>query len=179
MQKRTYVTLIIAALLALILGGVTWYGVDAIIALKNNSDSTRGEFQSWIRKSKQVLSLRKTLDRAAAVDASLKEFSFAVTDENQIQLIADFERIGRMTGVKAEVRDLEVSPDSTSLAGSLTFIGEWKKVYHALAALEVYPIKIFISDVSINEDQSAVAMGSAKANFRANVRFILLHTHKP
>lgn len=179
MQKRTYVTLIVAIVLALILGGVLWYGVSSIITLKGEEDTARGEFQSWIRKSKQVLSLRKTLDRAAAVDASLQEFSFAVTDENQIQLISDLERIGKVTGVKAEVKDLSVSPDSTSLAGSLTFTGDWTSVYHALASLEVYPIKIFVSDVTIGEETSQSTTGVAKMNYRANVRFVLLHTHKP
>lgn len=171
--------MIVAAVLALSLGGFAWYGVSAIITLKGESDVARGEFQSWIRKSKQVLSLRKTLDRAAAVDASLQEFSFTVTDENQIQLISDLERIGRVTGAKAEVKDLEVSPDSTSVSGSLTFIGDWKSVYHALEALEVYPFKMFISDVTIGADQTLVATGPAKTNYRANVRFILMHTHKP
>jgi hypothetical protein len=179
MQKRTYITLTVAALLAIIFGGIVWYGVDAITTLKGESDAARGEFQSWIRKSKQVLSLRKTLDRAAAVDASLQEFSFSVTDENQIQLISDLERIGKVAGVKAEVRDLEVAPDSTSVAGSLSFIGDWKSVYHAIAALEVYPFKIFVSDVTINEDTPTQVGTATKTNYRANVRFVLLHTHKP
>lgn len=179
MQKRTYVTLIVAAVLALGLGGFVWYGIDAIITLKQESDATRGEFQSWIRKSKQVLSLRKTLDKAAAVDASLEEFSFIVTDENQIQLISDLERIGKVTGVKAEVRDLEVAPDSSSVSGSLSLIGDWKSVYHALAALEVYPFRLFVSDVSIVEDAAQAVAGTARSNYRANVRFVLLHTHKP
>jgi hypothetical protein len=179
MQKRTYVTLIIAVLFALILGGFTWYAVDAVITLKNESDAARGEFQSWIRKSKQVLSLRKTLDRAAAVDSSLQQFSFTVTDENQIQFISDLERIGRVTGAKADVRDLEVAPDFTSVSGSLSFIGDWKSVYHALAALEVYPVKIFVSDVTINPDQSQVTSSAQKPQYRANVSFVLLHTHKP
>ncbi|HXK37730.1 MAG TPA: hypothetical protein VJ579_01550 [Candidatus Paceibacterota bacterium] len=179
MQKRTYITLIVAALLAVILGGIVWYGIDAITTLKGESDTARGEFQSWIRKSKQVLSLRKTLDRAVAVDASLQEFSFTVTDENQIQLISDLERIGRVTGVKAEVRDLEVAADSSSIAGSLSFIGEWKNVYHAIAALEVYPFKLFISDITISEDSPSQSGGVSRVNYRANVRFTLLHTHKP
>lgn len=179
MQKRTYVTLIVVAVIALLLGGALWYGVSSIVSLKSEEDTARGEFQSWIRKSKQVLSLRKTLDRAAAVDASLQEFSFVVTDENQIQLISDLERIGKVTGVKTEVKDLAVSPDATSLAGSLTFTGEWTSVYHALAALEVYPIKIFVSDVTVSEEPVQSTTGPAKTNYRANVRFMLLHTHKP
>ncbi len=179
MQKRTYITLAISIVLALVLGIAVWYGVSAIITLKNESDVSRGEFQSWIRKSKQVLSLRKTLDRAAAVDASLQEFSFTVTDENQIQLISDLERIGKVTGAKAEVRDLEVAPDSTSLSGSLTFTGEWGNVYHALAALEAYPVKFYLSDVSINEYQGTTASATTKTIYRANVRFTILHTHKP
>lgn len=179
MKKRTYVLLISSFILLLALGGVLWYGVNSVVTLKEQEGTLRGEMESWIKKGRQTTNLQNTLTEAKKVKGNIDEYFFVPTEENQITLISDLEKIIKDTGSTGEVKSLDVMTDYSKVIGSLSIHGEWNDVYHTLLALEAYPIKLNLDDVSISELQTSVENKGKKPIYNANVRFTITNIHKP
>lgn len=180
MKKRTYTLLISSFILLLTLGGVLWYGLNSVVNLKEEESTLRGEMESWIKKSKQATTLQSTLTEAKKVKGVIDEYFFVPTEENQISLISDLEKIIKDTGSAGEIKSLDVMPDYSKVVGSIVIHGEWNDVYHTLVALEAYPIKLNLDDVSISEQQNVgVDSKTKKPTYVANVKFTITNIHKP
>ncbi len=182
MNKRTYILLSISSLILIILGGILWYGITSVVSLKDEENVLRGEMQAWIKRSKQTSSLQNTLLEAKKAKASMDNYYFVATEENQIALISEIETLIKDTGSKGEVNSIDVAPDYSRLIGSVTIVGEWNDVYHSLLALEAYPIKINLDDTYITEDSSIAFESKAKSGrpvYRAVVRWTITNVRKP
>lgn len=185
MHKKTYILLLISFALLVSLSGVIWYALSSVVTLKDEENILRGELQSWVKRSKQTSSLQNTLIEARRVKLAMDDYFFVPTEENQIALISDLERVIKETGSAGEVKSLDVNADYSKVVGSITVSGEWNNVYHTLLALEAYPIKLNLDDISILEEKSGVAetkngvAPNKKLNYRANIKFTITNTRKP
>lgn len=141
--------------------------------MKASSVAERAEFESWNHRSKQVLSLRKTLENAQELDKELQDHYFVASDDNQIQFISDMEQLGRTIGVKSSVDDLSASSDYSSISGSITLDGTWPNIFAAVGAIENYPYQLDITDLTIAPD------GVGQTEYRANLHFVIRHVTKP
>ncbi len=182
MKRRTCALLIISIFTSIILGLILFQGIYSIFSLKKEEGSLRGEMEAWVKKGKQTSSLQNTLVQAKKVRELINKYFFDPTEENQILLISDIEKIVRDTGSSGEVKSFDLLNDKSKIIGSVLITGEWSNVYHTILALEAYPIKLNLDDVSILEDR--VIPGdeknkiSQKIIYRANIRFTITNIAK-
>lgn len=185
MHKKTYTLVFVLGILFFGLSGILWYGISSVITLKNEENALRGEFQSWVRRSKQMSSFYNTLEEAKRIKEATQEYYFVPTEENQILLISGLERAVRESGAKGEVKSLDVSSDYTKVAGGISLSGDWNSVFHALLSLEAYPIGLSLNDIAITEERSSAndvlvsASSTPKTIYRANIQFSITNIRKP
>lgn len=183
MKRKTYIILLISISLMMILGGILFYGASSVLSLKEQGSTLRGELDSWLRRSRDSSNLQETLAKAKNVKTEMDNYVFVATEENQIAFISEIENIMSRTGTRGEVRSLDVTPDYTKLICSITFSGDWPNVYQTILALEAYPIKINLDDVSIVEEKpTETTPSNAKIlsqEYRANVKFTITSMRKP
>lgn len=185
MKNKTYILFMISISLFIVLSGVLYYGVTSILTLKNDESTLRGELDSWLKRSRDSSTLQENLTEAKKVREEMNNYLFVATEENQISFISEMESIIKRTGTKGEVKSLDVAADYSKMICSLTFSGSWADVYHTLLALEAYPIKINLDDVSVVEEKIMdIASKNDKVSsplqqYRANVKFTITSMIKP
>lgn len=182
MKKKTIILLFISVSLFFILGGFIYYGANSLLTLKRESSELKGELNAWLKRSKQSYNLQELLEETKKVKSQIDLYYFNPNQENQIAFISEIESIIRKTGTKGEVRSLDVLPDNSKVICSVTFAGEWSNVYHTLLALESYPIKINLDDISIVEEKTNDSLSKIEKGqtpqYRANIKFTITNILK-
>lgn len=109
----------------------------------------RGEMQSWVKKGKQMTSFYSVLDEAKRVSGLLQDEYFFPSEEEQIQLITALEQLAQQFSLTAEIRSLESAADYSKVSGVIACSGTYDALMAYLQALEVFPYRIAIDEVSI------------------------------
>jgi hypothetical protein len=184
MKNKIVILLLISLLSLLFLGGVLYYGANSLLELKRESAELKGELNGWLKRSKETYNLKDLLDETKKVKSQIGLYSFNPSEENQIAFISEIESIIRKTGTTGEVKSLDVTPDFSKLICSVTFAGKWDDVYHTLLALESYPVKIYLDDVSIIEEKNSDTSPKTgkilfqSPEYRASVKFTITNISK-
>lgn len=185
MKNKTIILLFVSIFLLFTLGGIIYYGANSLLELKRESSELKGELTAWLKRSKESYNLQDLLEETKKVKTQIDLYYFNPSEENQIAFISQVEGIIKKTGSRGEVRSLDMMPDYSKVICSVTFAGKWENVYHTLLALESYPIKINLDDVSIVEEKNSESIEKSEKGlaqipqYRANVKFTITNIQKP
>ena len=181
-MNKTLNILIVLALLNMIGGGLLWYGYAHMQNMKDSESALLTELSGENLKGQKMVALRQTLASAEKERETLEKFLIDPSEENQIKLISQIEKLGTTTGAFIDTtsfdRTASVPP---SLHGNFSIRGKWGELYHFLRLIESYPSRVFIGsyDAHIEHEAQKQTLGSSDADVWVGTISIDLISLKP
>lgn len=154
--QKTKKILVISFLLALLSISVFVFMFFVINSLNESSLKNSIEIEDGIKKDESLFLIKKDLeDNKVSLE---KISSFIVKPDEVVDFIQTIENLALNNGLKSEVKSVSFSPFSEMNSSYLelikvkvTVIGEWRNVLFFIKVLESHPLKIDMTNISLNK----------------------------